>query len=58
MSGAVKIRLSLLPSGEIAFDVVQGAAFGGSKPLWKFCIAPEHARELHEQLAKMLSKVD
>jgi hypothetical protein len=51
---AVKVRLCLLPSDDIEFDIVQASALGGTKPLWKFRMPKEDARRLNAQLTEIL----
>ena len=58
MAGGVKVEISLTASGDVEFNVLQRAALGGSKPLWRFQISQDDARPLYERLGKILQGTD
>ena len=58
MAGGFKVEISLTAAGEIEFNVLQRAALGGSKPLWRFQISQDDARPLYERLGEILQGTD
>ena len=58
MAGGVKVEISLTASGDIEFNVLQRAALGGSKPLWRFQITQDDARPLYQRLGEILQGTD
>ena len=58
MAGGVKVEISVTASGDVEFNVLQRAALGGSKPLWRFQISQDDARPLYEQLGQILQGVE
>ena len=58
MAGGVKVEISLTASGDVEFNVLQRAALGGSKPLWRFQISQDDARPLYERLGQILQGTD